>query len=281
MKKRMLLIISTLVLLLVFIIYDNKNIEATTFNYYNEMIPQEFEGFKICHISDLHNQEFGEGQKNIIKEVELLEPNIIVITGDLVDRHKYNLEIALEFIEGIKDLSPIYYVSGNHEAWSNEYQTIRSKLLDLGVIVLDDDSVLITKGNEIIELIGVSDPDFLTYDYLDGVDYRKLENTLSAYQDSEHFQILLSHRPELMDIYKTYSMELIFSGHAHGGQFKIPFIGGIVAPNQGFLPKYTNGEYTEGNTTMYVSRGLGNSIISLRINNRPQIINVILNARNK
>ena len=120
--------------------------------------------------------------------------------------------------------------------------------------------------------MGIEDPSFQE-DYLFGDSESVARQAIENLQnESDGYMILLSHRPELFDLYVETEMDLVFSGHAHGGQFRLPFIGGLVAPNQGFFPKYDAGQFKEENTTMIVSRGVGNSIIPIRINNRPEII---------
>lgn len=206
-------------------------------------------------------------------------PDIIVITGDLIDRREYDLDIAIAFIKGAVDIAPVYYVSGNHEAWSGKYALIKEKLIANGVIVLDNKAFELKKGDESIQILGLSDPDFLTSDYLDGTDNREILKQLKIWSNGESFKILLSHRPELLNLYFENNIDLIFTGHAHGGQFRIPGIGGLVAPDQGFFPKYTSGSYKKGMSTMFVSRGLGNSIIPIRIFNRPEIVVVTLKQK--
>ena len=146
------------------------------------------------------------------------------------------------------------------------------------VIVLGDDSTKVDVGGETITLIGVNDPSFQT-DYLRGDSEEVMRSKLSELcTDEEGFTVLLSHRPELFDVYVDYDLDLVLSGHAHGGQLRIPLIGGVVAPNQGFFPKFDAGIYTEGNTNMLVSRGIGNSAFPFRVNNRPEVILVELNT---
>ena len=152
-------------------------------------------------------------------------------------------------------------------------------IISCGVQILDHNKVKLIKGKGKIEILGVSDPDFLTSDYMDGTDSSKMKEHLKGLSDDSVFQILLSHRPELFDLYAKENIDLIFSGHAHGGQFRIPFIGGLVAPDQGLFPKYTSGVYTQNQSTMIVSRGLGNSIIPIRIFNRPEIAAVTLQSK--
>ena len=147
-----------------------------------------------------------------------------------------------------------------------------------GVIVLEDARTEISLEGKTITLIGVNDPSYQT-DYLFGDSETVMDTKLEElHTEDDVFTILLSHRPELFDIYADHGMDLILSGHAHGGQFRLPFIGGLVAPNQGLFPEYDAGIYTEGNTNMLVSRGVGNSILPFRINNRPEVILIELQA---
>jgi predicted MPP superfamily phosphohydrolase len=264
--------------LLVFIIFQNNNIVTTESDYYNPKIPIDFNGFKIVHISDLHNKMFGAGQRVVLNKVRLLSPDIIVITGDLVDRRKYDLNAAMVFISGAVKIAPVYYVSGNHEAWSGNYLDIEKSLTDAGVHMLDDVAIEISKGKSSIQIMGVADPDFLTSSYLDGTNTSNMMEQLNKWSEEKSFKILLSHRPELFYLYYENNMDLVFTGHAHGGQIRIPLLGGLIAPDQGLLPEYTSGSYRKGSTTMYVSRGLGNSIIPVRLFNRPEIVSVTLKS---
>lgn len=278
-KRRALLQLVLLVAcFVVFVYYQNNSIVITESDYYNPKIPSDFNGFKIVHISDLHNKKFGADQGIVLDKVRILSPDIIVITGDLVDRRKYDLDAAMDFITGAVKIAPVYYVSGNHEAWSGEYPEIKKRLSDAGVFILDDAAIEILKGKSSIQIMGVADPDFLTSSYLEGTNTSKIVEHLNIWSKEEGFRILLSHRPELFHVYCKYNMDLVFTGHAHGGQIRIPLIGGLIAPDQGLFPKYTSGSFKEGSTTMYVSRGLGNSIVPVRIFNRPEIVSVTLKS---
>ena len=156
------------------------------------------------------------------------------------------------------------------------YEELNMGLTEAGVTVLENQKVQITRNGESITLMGIQDPSFRT-DYLFGDAESISRQAISELQnESEDFTVLLSHRPELFELYVDTGVDLVFSGHAHGGQFRLPFIGGLVAPNQGFLPKYDAGRFDEGNTTMIVSRGVGNSIIPFRINNPPELVVVEL-----
>lgn len=265
-----------IIVIFIFSIWQNNSIVISSFNYSSSEIPKDFDNFKIVQISDLHNKVFGKEQFKLLEKVKELSPDIIVITGDMIDRRRYNLENAMYFIDKAVKVAPIYYVSGNHEAWSYKYSEVRNKLIKAGVHIIDDERIAIKKNNSIINILGLSDPAFVTSSYLNETDTSKIEENLLNWASLESFKILLSHRPELFDLYSSSNMDIVFSGHAHGGQIRIPFIGGLIAPNQGFFPKYTSGRYNSDNTTMFVSRGLGNSLFPIRIFNRPEIISVTL-----
>lgn len=276
-KKRTFLITIILIILgCLFVYFENNNIVITKYTYKNEQIPSQFENLKILQISDLHNAQFGKNQNTIIRKIKKCQPDMIFITGDIIDANRYDLQKAITLVKQVVDIAPTYYVSGNHEAWSNHYNEVKAALLEEKVVVLDNDSIDIKRGKDSITLIGLKDPAFLHSDYFFGTDYSAWENYLKSQVKYNKFEILLSHRPELMDIYKKHNVDLVFSGHVHGGQFRLPFVGGVVGPDQGFFPKYDAGEFVEENTTMILSRGLGNSIIPLRIFNRPELVLVEL-----
>ncbi|MEG2198084.1 MAG: metallophosphoesterase [Cellulosilyticaceae bacterium] len=265
--------------ILFFCIWQNNNIVITESTYYNSKIPSDFNEFTIAHISDFHNKLLGKEQVTILNKIKSISPDIIVITGDLIDRRKYDLETAMTFIKGAMQIAPIYYVSGNHEAWSGKFDVIKDELIGAGVHILDNTEVKLSKGNSTISILGVADPDFHTSDYMEGTDVSEITKQLSGWSANENFKILLSHRPELFDLYCDNNMDLIFTGHAHGGQFRIPGIGGLVAPDQGLFPKYTSGSYSKEASTMFVSRGIGNSVMPIRIFNRPEIVAVTLRTK--
>jgi len=276
--KRLFVLLGIIFAISIFCIWQNNAITTTQIDYVSAKIPEEFNGYRIVHISDLHNKQFGKNQERLLNKIYVVSPDIIVITGDLIDRRKYDLETAMVFIDGAMKIAPVYYVSGNHEAWSGDYENISENLRISGVQILDDTKATLIKGNGKIEILGLSDPDFLTTSYLEGTNSSKLRGHLERLSDDSAFQILLCHRPELFDIYVNQNIDLIFSGHAHGGQVRIPFVGGLVAPDQGLFPKYTSGAYTQNQSTMIVSRGLGNSVIPIRIFNRPEIVVVTLRS---
>ena len=274
MKKKVILTLTILVLigLVIWILWGNTALEISEYEIVTDQIPQGFDGFRIAQISDLHNAQFGEGNAKLIGALFEANPDIIVITGDLIDSRHTEIGIALEFARQAMKIAPVYYVSGNHEARVQEYQDLKKGLADAGVILLENEKTEISRGGECVTLMGIDDPSFRV-DYLFGDAESVARQAIEKLQnESDEYTILLSHRPELFELYVDSGIDLVFSGHAHGGQFRLPFAGGLAAPNQGFFPEYDAGRFEEENTTMIVSRGVGNSIIPIRINNRPEIV---------
>ena len=277
-NKKTVLIVSVLVILClgIWTLWGNIALEVNEYEIVSDRIPQGFDGFRIAQVSDLHNKDFGEGYGQLLTLLSEINPDIIVVTGDLIDSRQTDLDIALEFAWQAGKIARVYYVSGNHEARVPEYEDLKIGLVKAGVVILENQKVQITREGESITLMGIDDPSFQE-DYLFGDSESVARQAIEDLQnESDGYTILLSHRPELFDLYVDTEMDLVFSGHAHGGQFRLPFIGGLVAPNQGFFPKYGAGLFSEGSTNMIVSRGVGNSIIPIRFNNRPEIVLVTL-----
>ena len=277
-KKTICILSGILLILIVWTAWGNAALELNTYTISSRGLPDAFDGYRIAQVSDLHNAEFGDRNQRLLEMLREAEPDMIAITGDLIDSRKTNIAVALAFAEEAVKFAPCYYVSGNHEARVSEYQDLKTGLEAAGVTVIDDAQVKIEVSGESITVIGVNDPSFHA-DYLTS-DAAVMDRKLSELSSEDAgFTILLSHRPELFDTYVAHDMDLVLTGHAHGGQFRLPLIGGLIAPNQGLFPKYDDGLYSGGNTNMIVSRGLGNSIIPFRFNNRPEV--VLINSRAK
>lgn len=265
--------------LIVWTVWENTALEWNTYTIRSPELPDVFDGCRIAQVSDLHNAEFGDRNQRLLEMLREAEPDMIAITGDLIDSRKTNIAVALAFAEDAVKIAPCYYVSGNHEARVSEYQDLKTGLEAAGVTVLDDARVEIEISGKSITIIGVNDPSFHA-DYLTS-DAAVMDRKLSELSsEAAGFTILLSHRPELFDTYADHNMDLVLTGHAHGGQFRLPLIGGLIAPNQGLFPKYDAGLYSDGSTNMIVSRGLGNSIIPFRFNNRPEVVLIELKGQN-
>ena len=265
--------------LFIWTVWGNTALMTNAVAISSSRIPAAFSGFRIAQVSDLHNAEFGKNNAELLKLLSESRPDIIVITGDLIDANHTDVGIALGFAQESVRIAPTYYVTGNHEVASQQYDTLKAGLEEEGIIVLEDEAISLEQGGETISLIGLADPDFTVKGEMFGEAPVMVSAKLKNLNDGEgKYTIMLSHRSELFETYVNCGIDLVFAGHAHGGQFRLPFIGGVIAPNQGLFPKYDAGLYTDGGTNMVVSRGIGNSIIPLRFNNRPEIVLVELNA---
>ncbi len=266
------IVVVLLLLLTIWTIWGNKAIETNHYTIISEKIGSDFDSYRIAQVSDLHNNKLGKDNEKLISTLKNTQPDIIAVTGDLIDSRNTNVEIAVDFMKKAVEIAPCYYINGNHEARvPNEYTTLKESLSDLGVIILENECVNLSINDDTINLIGVSDPDFQSE-----VSSIYIDSTIGGLDYSDGFTILLSHRPELFDVYAKNNIDLTLTGHAHGGQFRLPFVGGLFAPHQGVFPKYDSGLFTKNETNMIVSRGIGNSIFPFRFNNRPEIVVVEL-----
>lgn len=279
--KRICILLCALAALLMWIIWGNTALMLHTVPVSGSRVPPAFDGFRIAQVSDLHNAEFGKDNAELLGTISESRPDIIVITGDLVDARRTEIDVALDFVREAVGIAPVYYVTGNHEASLPQYEALRAGLEAAGAAVLEDEAVRLERNGGEVILIGLSDPDFTVRGDMFGEVPAMVSTKLNRLIDGEKgYTVLLSHRPELFETYVGCGVDLVFSGHAHGGQFRLPLVGGLVAPNQGFFPKYDAGLYTDGGTHMVVSRGLGNSIIPFRVNNRPEVVVAVLEAEN-
>jgi len=288
MLKRNLIIVFSIVLLLFawFLSLENNSLNVTRIEIKHEAVPVKFNGYKIVQISDLHGKMFGSDQGDLVAAVKKANPDLIVVTGDLIDRRDYDDNPGIMLLERVEDVAPTYFVTGNHEWWSGRFNALEEKLVASGVAVLRGDHVKIERDNQSLFVVGIDDVAkyFDAPDFGDSVEARNravIRELAKATEGitREDFTILLAHRPENMSIYSDFGMDLILSGHTHGGQVNLPFIGALVAPDQGFFPKYSAGVYEEDGSTMIVNRGLGSSIFPVRLLNRPEIVVVTLRSQ--
>ena len=269
--KKILILILIIIILIPFCLYQNKHLVITTYTYESEKLGAELDGYRIVQISDLHNATFGKGNKKLLKTIRSCSPDIIVITGDLVDSNHTNVERAVAFVNEAVKIAPVYYVTGNHEYWldPSENEQMMQGILAAGACDLDDEAVRIEKGDSSFMLAGLDDQHLSD---------ETLKNLLQ--EQKNELSIVLAHEPQYLQNYANAGADLVLTGHAHGGQIRLPFVGGIVAPDQGFLPEYTSGKYNSTDTEMIVSRGLGNSIIPVRLFNYPEVVCVELRCKN-
>lgn len=222
--------------------WENASLEITEYVHHDSQIPEPFSGFRIAHVTDLHNSVYGKQNVRLLEALRGTKPDCIFITGDLVDSRNTNLPIALDFVRRTADIAPIYYVPGNHESrLRGQYAQLVRGLKEYGVNVLANQTATLFRGKERICLIGADDPGFQI-----GDDGDLMKSSLSKLAISEEsFNILLVHRPELFPVYSDFPIDLVFSGHSHGGQIRIPHLGGVYVPCQGFFPTYDAGKFTK------------------------------------
>ena len=276
MKRRVIVLITAAVLvpaLLIWLLWANSSPAATQVAVASGALPGAFEGFKIAHVSDLHNAVFGRENEKLLSLIRAAKPDIIAITGDLIDSRHTDIDSAMAFVEAAAEIAPVYYVTGNHES-RLDFDEIEPRLIAAGARVLRNEAEDIGRGGERIRLAGIDDPSFIR---TGGTAEERAAAELEQLGDGGGtFTVLLAHRPELVEVYAEYGAGLVLSGHAHGGQVRLPLLGGLYAPGQGLLPEYDSGLFSLGETQMVVSRGLGNSVAPLRVNNRPELVIVTL-----
>jgi len=274
MWRKIILVLVVLLVLGSFFAWDNKRVSLTKQKIQIENLPENFSGLKILQISDLHNQVFGIKQQKIIDLAVESKPDLIFITGDLIDYRHPKVDIALELVDSLREIAPVYLVSGNHEIWSEEWGNLQKELLSMGVKIMDDKIKIMERNGEKIYILGVADGGNQIGESSNKFE-EKIRKIVTGLNEKQ-VKILLSHRPEKFLNYVENGIDLVFSGHAHGGQVRLPLIGALVAPHQGLFPKYTSGVYRHAKTNMVVSRGLGNSVLPLRIFNNPELVLVEL-----
>ncbi|WP_432358206.1 metallophosphoesterase [Sporosarcina sp. UB5] len=264
----------------IYLYKDNTTIGVTFIEIEASGLPKSFNNYRIVQLSDIHDSNFGDNNSDLVSKVKLLSPDVIFITGDFIDRNRYDLEQSLEIVKQLHGVAPFYYVTGNHEISTNDQSRIKNELTALGVHVLTNESLTIdsAQGDKFV-IGGIEDPLSSNLDEKEYVE-QVIDKTFKDAPD-ELYKILLSHRPEQFDVYADRQIDLVFSGHAHGGQIRIPGIGGLIAPGQGWFPKYSSGVHEMDRTTMIVNRGLGNSIVPIRVFNRPEIVAVTLKSSTK
>jgi len=250
------------------VIWGNLSLEVTRYTITSDRIPQDFDNFRIVQISDLHNAQFGTDNSRLLEKIRKQKPDIIVITGDFVDFYKTNISVSVSFARQAVQIAPVYYIPGNHES-GIDYKTLYSELESVGVTLLLDEGVKMERGQSYIHLLGLVDDSFRKKQTVK-------EALLSLMPNDDSYSVVLSHQPKHFDEYVACQADLVLTGHIHGGQFRLPFVGGLYAPGQGIFPKYDAGLFVEGRTNMIISRGVGPSRFPFRLNNRPEIVVVTL-----
>ena len=242
-----------------------------------DRLPEGFDGCRVVLLSDLHGHEYGGGSSDLLERVASEEPEAIFMVGDMIDRAE-QLEMIPALAEGLAAIAPTYYVTGNHE-WATGTNTVRELkplLADCGVTVLTNRYEILERNGDRLVLAGVDDPN--------GFGDQKTPEALAeeiAEEQPGLFTVLLAHRNTEFDRYAAAGYDLVLSGHGHGGIVRLPFTDGLIGANRKFFPTRMAGLYTEGDSALYVSRGLGNNttpIHGFRLFNRPEVVSLTLRA---
>lgn len=267
-KRKTITLIVLIVIIVVAIFAFDSRLKIQNYDIESDNIT---ENIRIALITDLHSCKYGKDEIKLIEAIDSQKPDIILLGGDICDDVIPN-DNTEALLKGITDKYPCYYVTGNHEYWSNDVDAILKLFESYNVTILNGNYVTTDIKGQKINICGISDPDVSNND-ADIVVTEQLEMIKNAGENG-NYTILLTHRPEYIDLYSKYDFDLVLAGHAHGGQFRIPFIlNGLYAPNQGLFPEYAGGEYLKNNTKMIVSRGLARESTRVpRIFNRPELV---------
>ncbi|MGL4452720.1 MAG: metallophosphoesterase [Sarcina sp.] len=280
MKSLINIIPASALALLGFCYYQNNGLKTTKIKLKTNLK----EDIHIIQLSDLHSKEFGKGNIHLYNHILKLNPDIIFLTGDIIDSNLKNMNKILSFVISLNKLCPIFYIPGNNEARTDKLPYIMDTLKKYGIFALSNEIKTLKIKDQEVNILGLAEHLVKTTapglsKVLDTYHYEGYKKLLTTLENLDGYKILLSHYPEKFSLkgdYSKYNFDLMLSGHAHGGQFIIPKVGGLFAPGQGILPKFYAGLYKGNGNNLIVSRGLGNSGFPLRLFNRPDIVSITL-----
>jgi predicted MPP superfamily phosphohydrolase len=277
-------VLVALFLLVVGLYLGNKLIRISKYEIKSDKIPKEFNNFKIVHLSDFHSNSFIGNTTKIVKKIDDQKPNIVVMTGDMVNKYDKKFDGFLELAQVLSKKYKIYYIVGNHEQRlkKSDLKLILDRLNKLGIKILKDEKIVLREKKDHLNLYGIDVP--LNFYKIRNKPLIDLEEIITPVLESckeEEYNILLAHNPLYFEKYAKYNLDLILSGHVHGGMIRLPFLGGLLSPERKFLPKYSSGVYEANNKKMIVSRGIGHSKPLIRIFNMPEILSITLLSSRK
>lgn len=283
-KKNSIVIVFLVILIIATGIYcDNNVLQVSHYKVTSNKIPASFKNFKILQLSDLHSKSFGSANCRLIKKINDEKPDIVVMTGDMINTKDTDYEVFINLAKEMCKSYKTYYIVGNHEQnlSDDKLKNLKNELKSIGVKVLDNEKVTITKGIGSINLYGL----WFGLKYYKDINKKYNQNvyfgteqikTILGDLDDNSYNILLTHSPLYFDTYSAWGADLTLSGHIHGGMIRIPFIGGLFSPEKEFFPKYNAGKYMIKGKELIVNRGLGNGNFGIRIFNRPEITVITL-----
>lgn len=270
-RKTAVLLVLTALLAAGFLLWGNCSLQTTETALVSPALPPAFDGLRIVELADLHGRVFGRGSRRLLAAVRRAEPDLICIDGDLFDEHT-DLAMLPPLLRGLCAIAPVYYVTGNHEWRVPGLRGILAQMRACGVTVLQDDWRVLRRGEDALVLAGTDDPC--------GPAERKTPAELIADIRAEAgeaaFLLLLAHRNDQLPQWSALGVQAVLAGHCHGGVVRLPFVGGLFGTDRRLFPSWDAGLYRQGETALYVSRGLGYTNVHFRLFNRPEVAVIVL-----
>lgn len=283
------MIVCLVLLICTYLYFQVNALEVSRYIIASEKLGEEFSGKRMLHLGDLHGKSFGKDNKRLIRLIDEQKPDVVFLTGDLIDADKKDYSPVYCLLKHLTEHYKTYYIIGNHEQKApikknkKVYERYFKEIKELDLrqmcnerFVLDSEFEIVQEGG--INLYGLELP-FSSYRYLlsnreaEAIDLEFMEKRLGRL-DTNEFNLLLTHNPLYFKEYVKFGADMILAGHVHGGIVRLPFIGGVFSPDRTFFPKYAFGEYKDEKTTMFVTKGLGGSALLMRINCRPEIATI-------
>lgn len=270
-RKTAVLLVLTALLAAGFLLWGNCSLQTTETALVSPALPPAFDGLRIVELADLHGRVFGRGSRRLLAAVRRAEPDLICIDGDLFDEHT-DLAMLPPLLRGLCAIAPVYYVTGNHEWRVPGLRGILAQMRACGVTVLQDDWRVLRRGEDALIVAGTDDPC--------GPAERKTPAELIANIRAEAgeaaFLLLLTHRNDQLPQWSVLGVQAVLAGHCHGGVVRLPFVGGLFGTDRRLFPAWDAGLYRQGETALYVSRGLGYTNVHFRLFNRPEVAVIVL-----
>ena len=270
-RKTAVLLVLTALLAAGFLLWGNCSLQTTETALVSPALPPAFDGLRIVELADLHGRVFGRGSRRLLAAVRRAEPDLICIDGDLFDEHT-DLAMLPPLLRGLCAIAPVYYVTGNHEWRVPGLRGSLAQMRACGVTVLQDDWRVLRRGEDALIVAGTDDPC--------GPAERKTPAELIADIRAEAgeaaFLLLLTHRNDQLPQWSALGVQAVLAGHCHGGVVRLPFVGGLFGTDRRLFPAWDAGLYRQGETALYVSRGLGYTNVHFRLFNRPEVAVIVL-----
>lgn len=294
-KRKLNILYVFIIFVVLFLYWDNNSLQVSRYTLFYDNLPEEFDGYRIVQISDMHGKTFGNNNSTLAAKIKALKPDIVLATGDMISSNKDDGKAFLDFLDQFNNECPVYMSMGNHEQiarWLNgieeknkTYESFISEVKNRAVVILDNEELVLSdkgdsRGEQDVILTGLT---IELYHYsrrdLDPSDeslYLKSSYINETLGKPKGFAILMAHNPAYFREYAEWGADLVLSGHVHGGVIQVPFKGGLLSPERVFFPEFDAGLFEEGGSKMIVNRGLGYSQINFRLFNRPEISSITL-----